>query len=456
MPATLKYARPYSVPTSESSLWLLACLISCCLTCTVGCDSQEKKFLDWLAPRKEPQKIKLGILHSQTGTMGLSEMSLRHAEILAIEEINASGDFPDVEFEAIVKDGRSRQDIFRRRTRDLIDREHVDVIFGCWTSSDRKAVIDEIQNPTSIYVLGNYASSQQPLLFYPLQYEGAESHRNVFYFGSTPNQQILPAIDYFLDEQGGNKKRIFLLGSDYLYPKTANYIVKKYLQLKGLEAVGEAYVPLGHRDFKATLEAIQTASPDLILNTINGDSNIHFFNAFKTIFPDPNTLPILSTSVGEDELRRLPPDVVQGHYAAWSYFQSIDSPANRQFVSKVKKAYGYDRVTDDPMEAAYLQVHLWKEAYRRAKSSEPDKIRQELEKGIEFDAPSGKVKVDPKTHHLYKRFRLGKIRSDRQFDLVYESKDWIAPDPFPSFAFPGWSCDWTRGGLLKGPPPAID
>jgi urea transport system substrate-binding protein len=452
MPATLKYARPYSVPTSESSLWLLACLISCCLTCTVGCDSQEKKFLDWLAPRKEPQKIKLGILHSQTGTMGMSEMSLRHAEILAIEEINASGDFPDVEFEAIVKDGRSRQDIFRRRTRDLIDRENVDVIFGCWTSSDRKAVIDEIQNPTSIYVLGNYASSQQPLLFYPLQYEGAESHRNVFYFGSTPNQQILPAIDYFLDEQGGNKKRIFLLGSDYLYPKTANYIVKKYLQLKGLEAVGEAYVPLGHRDFKATLEAIQKDSPDLI----NGDSNIHFFNAFKTIFPDPNTLPILSTSVGEDELRRLPPDVVQGHYAAWSYFQSIDSPANRQFVSKVKKAYGYDRVTDDPMEAAYLQVHLWKEAYRRAKSSEPDKIRQELEKGIEFDAPSGKVKVDPKTHHLYKRFRLGKIRSDRQFDLVYESKDWIAPDPFPSFAFPGWSCDWTRGGLLKGPPPAID
>lgn len=456
MPATLKYVRPSSVLTCDSPLWLLACLISCCLTCTVGCDSQEKKFLDWLAPRKEPQKIKLGILHSQTGTMGMSEMSLRHAEILAIEEINASGDFPDVEFEAIVKDGRSRQDIFRRRTRDLIDRENVDVIFGCWTSSDRKAVIDEIQNPTSIYVLGNYASSQQPLLFYPLQYEGAESHRNVFYFGSTPNQQILPAIDYFLDEQGGNKKRIFLLGSDYLYPKTANYIVKKYLQLKGLEAVGEAYVPLGHRDFKATLEAIQTASPDLILNTINGDSNIHFFNAFKTIFPDPNTLPILSTSVGEDELRRLPPDVVQGHYAAWSYFQSIDSPANRQFVSKVKKAYGYDRVTDDPMEAAYLQVHLWKEAYRRAKSSEPDKIRQELEKGIEFDAPSGKVKVDPKTHHLYKRFRLGKIRSDRQFDLVYESKDWIAPDPFPSFAFPGWSCDWTRGGLLKGPPPAID
>lgn len=456
MPATLKYVRPSSVLTCDSSLWLLACLISCCLTCTVGCDSQEKIFLDWLTPRKEPQKIKLGILHSQTGTMGMSEMSLRHAEILAIEEINASGDFPDVEFEAIVKDGRSRQDIFRRRTRDLIDRENVDVIFGCWTSSDRKAVIDEIQNPTSIYVLGNYASSQQPLLFYPLQYEGAESHRNVFYFGSTPNQQILPAIDYFLDEQGGNKKRIFLLGSDYLYPKTANYIVKKYLQLKGLEAVGEAYVPLGHRDFKATLEAIQTASPDLILNTINGDSNIHFFNAFKTIFPDPNTLPILSTSVGEDELRRLPHDVVQGHYAAWSYFQSIDSPANRQFVSKVKKAYGYDRVTDDPMEAAYLQVHLWKEAYRRAKSSEPDKIRQELEKGIEFDAPSGKVKVDPKTHHLYKRFRLGKIRSDRQFDLVYESKDWIAPDPFPSFAFPGWSCDWTRGGLLKGPPPAID
>jgi len=413
-------------------------------------------YFDWLAPRKVPQKIKLGILHSQTGTMGMSEMSLRHAEILAIEEINASGEFPDVEFEAVVKDGRSRQDIFRRRTRDLIDRENVDVIFGCWTSSDRKAVIDEIENPTSIYVLGRNATSKQPLLFYPLQYEGVESHRNVFYFGSTPNQQILPAIDYFLDEQGGSKNRIYLLGSDYLYPRTANYIVKKYLRLKGLEVVGEAYVPLGHRDFTAALDAIRTAEPDLILNTINGDSNIHFFNAFNSRFPDPNTLPILSTSVGEDELRRLPAEAVRGHYAAWSYFQSTDTPANRQFVSKVKKSFGYDRVTDDPMEAAYLQVHLWKEAYRRAKSSEPDKIRAELEKGIEFDAPGGKVKVDPKTHHLYKRFRLGKIRSDRQFDLVYESKDWIAPDPFPSFAFPGWSCDWTRGGLQKGPPPAID
>lgn len=456
MPTAVNHAQANRYPKHYSSLRLMACWIVCYLSCVVGCGSDESKYFDWLTPRKVTPKIKLGILHSQTGTMGMSEMSLRHAEILAIEEINASGEFPDVEFESVVKDGRSRQDLFRRRTRDLIDRENVDVIFGCWTSSDRKAVIDEIQNPTSIYVLGNKAASKQPLLFYPLQYEGAESHRNVFYFGSTPNQQILPAIDYFLDEQGGNKKRIFLLGSDYLYPKTANYIVKKYLQLKGLEAVGEAYVPPGHRDFAATLDAIRAAKPDLLLNTINGDSNIHFFNAFKASFPDPNTLPILSTSVGEDELRRLPPDVAQGHYAAWSYFQSIDTPANRQFVSKVKKAFGYDRVTDDPMEAAYLQVHLWKEAYRRAKSSEPDKIRAELEKGIEFDAPSGKVKVDPKTHHLYKRFRLGKIRPDRQFDLVYESKDWIAPDPFPSFAFPGWTCDWTRGGLQKGPPPTID
>lgn len=427
-----------------------------CLICILGCESDQKQLFGWLSPRKEPQKIKLGILHSQTGAMGMCEMSLRHAEILAIEEINASNEFPDIEFEAIVKDGRSRQDIFRRRTRDLIDRDNVDVIFGCWTSTDRKAVIDEIQNPSSIYVLGSTPSTKQPLLFYPLQYEGAESHRNVFYFGSTPNQQILPAIDYFLDEKGGSKKRIFLLGSDYLYPKTANFIVKKYLQLKGLDVVGENYVPIAHRDFKDTLEAIRAAEPDLILNTMNGESNIHFFNAFCTVFTDPNQLPIVSTSMGEDELRRLPSNVAQGHYAAWSYFQSLDSPTNRQFVAKVKKTFGYDRVTDDPMEAAYVQVLLWKEAFRRAKSSAPDKIREELEKGIELQTPGGKVKMDPKTHHLYKRFRLGKIRSDRQFDVVYESNDWIAPDPFPSFAFPGWSCDWTRGGLQKGPPPAID
>ena len=164
---------------------------------------------------------------------------------------------------------------------------------------------------------------------------------------------------------------------------------------------------------------------------------------------------MLATSVGEDELRRIPPEFVHGHYAAWSYFQSLDTPESKAFVRRFKKTFGLDRVVDDPMEAAYTQVMVWKEAYKKAKSSDPDKIRAVLEKGLEFDAPGGKVKVDPKTHHLYKKFRLGRIGIERQFEIVYESKDLIAPDPFPAFAFPGWECDWTRGGLIKGPVPNI-
>lgn len=423
---------------------------------SLGCDSLRSDFEKIVSDQKKPKVVKVGVLHSQTGTLGMSEMSLRHAEMLAIEEINASGELGEVKLDPVVRDGRSRSDIFRRRVRDLIDREKVDVVFGCWTSADRKAVIDEMENPTAIYLDKKADLSKQTLLFYPLQYEGNEASRNVFYFGSTPNQQILPAIDWFLSEQGGNKKRIFLIGSDYIYPRTASYIVKKYLATKNLEVVGESYAPIGQRDFDPYVSTIRDSKPDLVVNMINGDSNIAFFRAMKSTIGDANSLPILSTSVAEDELRRLPPEYTTGHYAAWSYFQSIPSEANSRFVEKVKKEFGYDRVTDDPMEAAYLQVYIWKEAYKRAKSSDPLKIRAELEKGIEFDAPGGKVKVDPKTHHLFKRFRLGQIRADRQFDIIYESQDWIAPEPFPSFAFPGWSCDWTQGGLQKGPPVKLD
>jgi len=205
---------------------------------SLGCDSLHSDLERIFSEKKKPKVVKVGILHSQTGTMGMSEMSLRHAEMIAIEEINGSEELGDVKLVPVVRDGRSRSDIFRRRVRHLIDRENVDVIFGCWTSADRKAVIDEMENPTPLYLEGKTDPSKQPLLFYPLQYEGNEVSRNVFYFGSTPNQQILPAIDWFLSDQGGSKKRIFLIGSDYIFPRTASYIIKKYLATKNLEVVG--------------------------------------------------------------------------------------------------------------------------------------------------------------------------------------------------------------------------
>lgn len=427
------------------------------LAISIGCEPLNKARDVLMDREKEHKTVKLGVLHSQTGTMGMNEMSLRHCETLAVEALNASKEFPEVEFVPVVRDGRSRSEIFRRRARELVDIEKVDVIFGCWTSLHRKAVIDEIDNPTELFrdehFDGKSSPPRKPLLFYPLQYEGFEANRNVFYFGSTPNQQILPALDWFMSEQGGQRKRIYLIGSDYLFPRTANYIVKKYLETKSIEIVGEDYLPLGHSDFHEAAEKIQKASPDLILSTINGDSNLSFYKECHSIGLSPEKSPVLATSVGEAELRRIPPEHVHGHYAAWSYFQSIDTPANKKFVRNFKKGFGLDRVVDDPMEAAYTQVMVWKEAYKIAKSSDPIKIREVLEKGLEFDAPGGRIKVDPKTHHLYKNFRLGRIGLDRQFEIVYESKDLIAPDPFPSFAFPGWECDWTRGGLTKGPSP---
>jgi len=447
----------YALPSIKTALGLALILA---WSCNLGCERLSKTVGVLTNPKETKETIKLGILHSQTGSMGMNEMSLRHSEVLAIEEINNSGEFPKTEFVPVVRDGRSKSDHFRRRVRDLIDVEKVDVIFGCWTSLHRKAVIDEMANPTDLFrpdgfVASNSANRHEPLLFYPLQYEGFEANRNVFYFGSTPNQQILPAIDWFLSDQGGKRQKIYLIGSDYLFPRMANYIVKKYLESRDVEVVDEVYLPLGHNDFGDAILKIREKSPDLILSTINGDSNRPFYEQLYKSGIRAESVPVLATSVAEDELRRIPPEFVQGHYAAWSYFQSLDTPESKAFVKSFKKNFGLDRVVDDPMEAAYTQVMVWKEAYKRANSSDPLKIREVLEKGMEFDAPGGRIKVDPKTHHMYKKFRLGQIQLDRQFKIIYESKDLIAPDPFPTFAFPGWECDWTQGGLTKGPIPNI-
>jgi urea transport system substrate-binding protein len=447
----------YALPSIKTALGLALILT---WSCNLGCERLSKTIGVLTNPKETKETIKLGILHSQTGSMGMNEMSLRHSEVLAIEEINNSGEFPKTEFVPVVRDGRSKSDHFRRRVRDLIDVEKVDVIFGCWTSLHRKAVIDEMANPTDLFrpdgfVSSNSANRHEPLLFYPLQYEGFEANRNVFYFGSTPNQQILPAIDWFLSDQGGKRQKIYLIGSDYLFPRMANYIVKKYLESRDVEVVDEVYLPLGHNDFGDAILKIREKSPDLILSTINGDSNRPFYEQLYKSGIRAESVPVVATSVAEDELRRIPPEFVQGHYAAWSYFQSLDTPESKAFVKSFKKNFGLDRVVDDPMEAAYTQVMVWKEAYKRANSSDPLKIREVLEKGMEFDAPGGRIKVDPKTHHMYKKFRLGQIQLDRQFKIIYESKDLIAPDPFPTFAFPGWECDWTQGGLTKGPIPNI-
>jgi urea transport system substrate-binding protein len=323
-----------------------------------------------------------------------------------------------------------------RRARQLLEADPV-AVFGCWTSASRKAVLPLFE-------------AAQKLLLYSVQYEGNESSRYCVYGGMVPNQQILPALDWLLGKEGGEKKKIFLVGSDYVFPRTANFIAKKYLAAKGLKPVGEVYVPLGDRGFAEIVKKIQASGADCVLNTVNGDSNLGLFAALAAAKVDPAKVPVISTSIAEDELRGLLPAEVMGHLAVSCYFQSLDTPANKAWVQDFRDSFGYDRVTGDPMEPDWCLLHLWKQAVEKAGSFETEAVRQAFRDGLEFAGPGGTVRLDPKTQHTTKSCRIGRIRGDRQFDIVYESAGPIDSDPYPQIAFPGWSVDWTKGGITRG------
>lgn len=393
-----------------------------------GCGSQ----------KPEQEVVKVGILHSQTGTMAISEISLVDMEIMAIEEINAAGGVLGRMIQPVVEDARSRSaDIFPKKATKLLVEDRVAAVFGCWTSSSRIAVLPAFEEHNG-------------LLFYPLQYEGNECSRNIIYTGLAPNQQIIPGIDWLTSEQGGERRRFFLLGSDYVYPRTANYIARKYAEQQGAEIVGELYTSLGEREYKNVVDEIVAAGPDVIFSTLNGDTNVHFYHELASRGITSQQLPVFATSVGEDELRGLLPEDVAGHLAGWSYFQTVDTARNRDFVGRFQAEHGEDRVVSDPMEAAYAQVYLWKLAVEKAGSFEVDLVLEAFNSGIVFEAPGGDIMVDPKSRHTYKPFLIGRVREDRQFDIVYETPKWIQPDPYPALAFPGWQCDWTEGGVTAG------
>ncbi len=386
--------------------------------------------------------VPLGLLHSQTGPLAISATSLRDAQIFACERINAAGGVLGRQIDIKAPDPKSRLDLFDRRARALLDLGCV-AVFGCWTSSSRKTVLPLFEE-------------RDKLLFYAVQYEGNESSKNVVYGGMVPNQQILPSLDWLLGPEGGSRKKIYLLGSDFVFPRTANYITRKYLATKGVKPVGEAYYPLNHADFTAEVKKIIASGADCVLNTINGDSNLGLFAALAAAKVDPAKVPVLSTSIAEDELRNLLPEQVKGHYVSSCYFQSLPTEANRRWIADFRREFGFDRVTSDPMEPAYCLVHLWKQAVEKAGSFETTAVRQAFADGVEFAGPGGTVRLDPATQHCDHWFRLGRIRDDRQFDIVQESSAPIPADPYPQFAFPGWKCDWTKGGLERGPEVKID
>lgn len=387
--------------------------------------------------------IKVGILHSQTGTMALSEKPVIDATLLAIEEINNNGGVLGRQIEPVIVDTRSDPIYSAELAENLITVENVDVIFGCWTSACRKAVKPIVEKYDS-------------LLFYPVQFEGLENSPNIIYTGSTPNQQIFPAIQWAYQNLG---TRFFLVGSDYVFPRAANELIKDYVPLLGGEIVGEEYMLLGALDTGSIIDKIIDAEPDVILNTINGESNVAFFEALRSEGIDANDIPTISFSIAEAELQYLKADVI-GDYAAWSYFQSIDLSTNERFIANFKKRYGGDSVVDDPMEAAYSGVYLWAKAVKLGGTLDGAAVIQNLY-GQKFFAPQGYVSFDRKNLFLWKYIRVGQIKEDGQFEIVWESNVAIRPEPYPksrteqewerylNTLYTNWDDNWVNPGKIS-------
>jgi urea transport system substrate-binding protein len=383
--------------------------------------------------------IKVGILHSLSGTMAISETDVVNAEKLAIDEINAAGGILGKKIEAVVEDGASDWPTFAEKATKLIDQDKVPVVFGGWTSASRKAMLPVFE-------------SKDHMLWYPIQYEGQECSKNIFYTGAAPNQQAEPAVEWLLKNKG---KEFFLVGSDYVYPRTANTIMKEQLKVIGGTTVGEDYLPLGNTEVTPIIAKIKKALPNggVIVNTLNGDSNVAFFKQLKAAGLTPDKYAIMSFSIAEVEVAQIGPEYLKGTYAAWNYFQSLDTPENKKFVEAYKAKFGSDKVTSDPVEAAYIGVYLWKAAVEKAKTFDTAKVR-EAAIGVGMQAPEGPVKMFP-NHHISKTVMIGEVQGDGMFKILYKDpKSPVAPQPWNQFVpeTKGYSCDWSpngKGGKFK-------
>jgi urea transport system substrate-binding protein len=385
-------------------------------------------------------RVPIGLLQSETGPAALIESPLRDAARLAVDEINLAGGVLGREIEPIEEDGKSRfLDAYPKAARKLLMEDQVAAIFGCWSSASRKAVLPIVEELDG-------------LLFYPLQFEGNETSRNIVYTGMTASQQVFPLIDWLLSDAGGGRSKYYLVGSDYVFPWTVHYLIHRYREHLGdqFQIVGFDYLPIGQTDYRATVQQIKELAPDAIINSTNGIGNLFLFEELHRQQLKSKEVPVFSTSVGENQVNAMPVEQILGNYSVWSYFQSLATDRSREFVRRYQAEFGEDRVVNDPMEASYAQIYLWKAAVEKAGTFKPEDVRQVLNEGLAVDAPSGQLRIDPRTHYAYKYFRLGRVNAGRQFVIDYESPEPIAPDPYPAFAFPGWSCDWTKGRLVKG------
>ena len=379
---------------------------------------------------KDP--IKVGVLHSLSGTMAISETALKNTALMTFEQITAAGGVMGRPIQPVVVDPASNWPLFAEKARQLITQDKVAAVFGCWTSVSRKSVLPVFEELNG-------------LLYYPVQYEGEELSKNVFYTGAAPNQQAIPAVEYLMSADGGSAKRWFLLGTDYVYPRTTNKILRAFLKSKGVaeKDIEEIYTPFGHSDYQtivANIKKFAAGGKTAVVSTINGDSNVPFYKELGNQGLKATDVPVVAFSVGEEELRGIDTKPLVGHLAAWNYFMSVKNAQNDAFI-KMYKAWARKNsvanldtvVTNDPMEATYVGIHMWKQAVEKAKSIDVDKVRPAMY-GQTFKAPCGfTLTMDKSNHHLHKPVMIGEVRADGQFDVVWKTKGPIRAQPWSPF-----------------------
>ncbi len=398
--------------------------------------------------------IKVGILHSLSGTMAISETSLKDVALMTIDQINAAGGVLGRKIEPVVVDPASNWPLFAEKARELLQKEKVAAVFGCWTSVSRKSVLPVFEELNG-------------LLFYPVQYEGEESSYNVFYTGAAPNQQAIPAVEYLMSKAGGGAKRFVLLGTDYVYPRTTNKILRYFLKGKNVADadIMEKYTPFGHADYQTIVSDIKkfaAGTPTAVISTINGDSNVPFYKELANQGLKASDIPVIAFSVGEEELRGIDTKPLVGHLAAWNYFMSIDTPENKKFIeawktyAKAKNLPDADkRVTNDPMEATYIGIKMWAGAVEQSGTTDVNAVRQAMGYQV-VRSPSGfNIEMDGKNHHLHKPVFIGEIKADGQFQIVWKTEGPIRAAPWSPFVpdsakkVADWTFPWVCGNCTE-------
>jgi urea transport system substrate-binding protein len=396
----------------------------------------------------EDNPIKVGILHSLSGTMAISEAVLKDTVLMLIEDQNRKGGLLGRKLESVVVNPNSDWDLFAKKSRELLTKEKVAVVFGCWTSASRKSVLPVFEELNG-------------LLYYPVQYEGEESSRNIFYTGAAPNQQAIPAVRYLMSKEGGDVRRWVLLGTDYVYPRTTNRILQAFLDTEGIspDDVMTIYTPFGHADWRGIIETIKTfgsaGKKTAVISTVNGDANTHFYKELAAQKVDAAVIPVMAFSVGERELIGMDTKPLAGHLATWNYFQSVKSSENDAFVSMWANFTGHkDEVTNDPMEATYVGFRMWAQAVAQAGTTDVNAVRQAMY-GQRVKAPSGFEEVMNTNHHLSKPVMIGKIDARGRFDVIWRSINPVRADAWSKYIpdsasrTADWTFPWVCGGCIE-------